>query len=188
MYLSGHESSPLDRATLADTELGPARAPEASPRTVLPVLDFAHLTTEHRGDMPELRSRSFPVRRRNHVNDVREIPLSLAQPKDGLRSDGDRVMSVLLNSCFRRRNLDELDTHVPTLRATVERSLERKEPLQLVLLMMAAKSPNPLATGNPIGHTDPGEHLFFAQVRNLIRSIEQVHPYSARFGLPDAAA
>jgi pyoverdine/dityrosine biosynthesis protein Dit1 len=95
----------------------------------------------------------------------------------------DKVLSVLLNSNFRKGTLNTIAEHLPVFRSSIEVAIRESRAIELVLPTLPCKSTNPLCTGQPAHAIDLGEYAFFSQMRDIALSVENIFPPGIRINL-----
>ncbi len=110
------------------------------------------------------------------------LDVRLRHPEDRTAPIEDQILSVVLNSNFRKGSLDLIRPHLDVFRAHIRHAIRRQLPVEIVLPTAPFKNGNPLSTPHEHGGTvDLGEFAHMAQVRDLCRSIEAIYQPGARF-------
>ena len=103
------------------------------------------------------------------------LETNIRTPSKNFRNIGDRILSVLLNSNFRKGNMALIQEFIPLFLEKIKFSVERFAPVCLVLPSVPFKCQNPLSTKHSLGFVDLGEYLMFAQFRDLCASIQSIY-------------
>jgi pyoverdine/dityrosine biosynthesis protein Dit1 len=111
--------------------------------------------------------------------DLPALPRHYFKPK-GRQGLVQQLLDVLLNSNVRRGSAALTAPYMSTFEGIVRAAVDANRPLDLTLLTLAAKAPNPLATGHAVNETDLGEELFVAHMDDLLGSLQDVYTPGAR--------
>ncbi len=116
------------------------------------------------------------------------IPFSLpkAPPVTYKKKDfsiAEQILQVLFLKSIRRGPKHLIAPFINEIKSLVEHSIERNQPIPLVLPSLPFKDQSPFGTGAGIDHADLGEYCYFAQIKRLLDAIKAVYEKGAHLTL-----
>lgn len=139
----------------------------------LPKVVFANSASED----PKRVYRGFSVKKTITIGSfpldtLTPDPLCLTKARVGLP---ETILAILSHSRFRKGSMDIINKYQDALLVKIIAAVEDRQPVKLVLPSLPFQNQNALCAGQSLDHIDLGVHLMFAQLRDLVLSVEAVY-------------
>lgn len=87
----------------------------------------------------------------------------------------DKIINILSHSRFRKGSINIFLKHESVFRQKISQAILLGKPVSMVVPTLPFQNQNPLCTGQAIDHVDISLGLMFAQLRDVILSVEHIY-------------